>query len=600
MSRPLAYSYARFSSKKQGKGSSLHRQTQDTVAGESPESWCERNKVTLDTTLVFRDLGRSAYRGQKQRELLAFIDMVKSKRIRPGSYLLVEKVDRITRRGLDEGSDLLKTILRAGVSIVTLSNGKVYGPDAVKGLMKGWLELEMHLEAAHEYSLSLSGRVRAAWEAKRKKLRERLAEGKKVLLSAKMPPWLAAVGKGDERRAVLVPAKAATVQRIFDMAAAGVGLTRIVRTLKGDGTPPLNGGWSRIWVRRLLTDRATLGEFQPTAGGKPDGPVAENYYPAVVTPEVFYKARAGLGDRKLRYAPRGPDVPCLFSGLLKDARGVGPDGKPVSYVIAGRVEKTRRLVKGKMRRVGEGKAHRVLMSAADVGTRGGKGGPGTGGMASSFPLDVFEAAVLAMLKEVDPNEVIPPNGEENEVLTLSGELAAVEGRIAELEAALAGDGDVTALVRALRQLEARGKDVAGRLAEARLRAASPALEAWGEAKTLLDVIDQAADPEEARLRLRAVLRRFIDVVYLLVVPRGRDRLAAVQVFFVDDGHRNYLIHYSPPKSNGKYRTEGAWSAASLPPAVTRGLELDLRRRDHARDLAEALLAADIGSLSGIE
>ena len=82
--RPIAYSYARFSSRKQANGSSLYRQTGDTAAGESPERWCERNKVTLDTTLLFRDLGSSAYRGHKQKELLAFIDMIKSKRIRPG------------------------------------------------------------------------------------------------------------------------------------------------------------------------------------------------------------------------------------------------------------------------------------------------------------------------------------------------------------------------------------------------------------------------------------------------------------------------------------------------------------------------------------
>src|SRR5262249_4074666 len=156
------------------------------------------------------------------------------------------RIDRISRKGLDEGSDLLKTILRAGIHIVTLSNGRGYGPEAVKGLMKGGLELEMHLEAAHEYSQSLSGPSRAAWEAKRHDLREKLAEGKKVLLSAKMPPWLEAVGEGEKRKAVLVPAKAATVQRIFDMVISGVGVARVVRTLVADGTPPLRRPWCRV------------------------------------------------------------------------------------------------------------------------------------------------------------------------------------------------------------------------------------------------------------------------------------------------------------------------------------------------------------------
>src|SRR5262245_39691290 len=124
MPASIAYSYVRFSAKKQAKGSSVFRQTQDTCAGESPESWCNRNKVTLDTTLSFRDLGRSAYRGHKQAELTAFLEYVRTGRIRPGSYLLVERIDRISRKGVDEGADLLKQVLKAGISIVTLSNGR--------------------------------------------------------------------------------------------------------------------------------------------------------------------------------------------------------------------------------------------------------------------------------------------------------------------------------------------------------------------------------------------------------------------------------------------------------------------------------------------
>jgi DNA invertase Pin-like site-specific DNA recombinase len=590
--RPIAYSYARFSSRKQANGSSLYRQTGDTAAGESPERWCERNKVTLDTTLLFRDLGSSAYRGHKQKELLAFIDMIKSKRIRPGSYLLVERIDRITRKGLDEGSDLLKTILRAGISIVTLGNGKVYGPESVKGLMKGWLELEMHLEAAHEYSLALSGRIRAAWEAKRKKLREKLAEGRKVLLTAKMPPWLEAVGKGDERRPVLVPEKAAVVQRIFDMVISGVGVARVVRALVADETPPLRRPWCRVTIRRMLADRAVLGEYQPTAGGRPDGPAVPDYYPRVIDDATFYRAKQCLGDRKIRCAARQSDFTHVFSGLIRDARGNVGDGKPAGYIAALRVEKKRRLVGGKMKRVGEGRRHHVLISTADAGEKGG--------MVSSFPLSHFEGAVLSLLREVNPEELLPPRGEKSEVLTLSGELAAVEARVAELEAELAGDGDVPALARVLRQLEARRKDVGARLAEARLRASSPALEAWGEAKSLFEVVTTADNPEEVKLRLRAVLRRVISSIYLLVIRRGMTRLAAVQVYFTDDGHRDFLIISRAAHNNGRSRTEGGWSAASLSPAVAGRLELDLRKPAHARDLAAALESADIADLAGNE
>src|SRR5262249_57285389 len=110
----------------------------------------------------------------------------------------------------------------------------------------------MELEHAYQYSKNLSDRVSAAKELARQKARE-----KKRLATATMPPWLTAVGEGDGRRAVVVPEKVATAQRIFDLAIAGMGLTRIIRTLIEDGTPPLTrqGTWSRSSVRRLLTDR---------------------------------------------------------------------------------------------------------------------------------------------------------------------------------------------------------------------------------------------------------------------------------------------------------------------------------------------------------
>jgi hypothetical protein len=152
----LAYSYIRFSSKRQGKGSSLYRQTHDTISGESPESWCARNGVTFDTNLTFRDLGVSAFTGKnvQQGALKDFLECVRTGRIVPGSYLLVEKLDRISREGVDEGMEVIKKILKAGISIVTLANCRVYGPASHKRLSDGLLELQMFLEQARDYTVA--------------------------------------------------------------------------------------------------------------------------------------------------------------------------------------------------------------------------------------------------------------------------------------------------------------------------------------------------------------------------------------------------------------------------------------------------------------
>jgi DNA invertase Pin-like site-specific DNA recombinase len=579
MTQPIGYSYVRFSSKgKQAKGSSVYRQTQDTVAGESPESWCARNNVFFDTATTFRDLGESAYKGERQKELYAFVEMVRTGRVRPGSFLLVERIDRISRKGVDEGYDLCKKILKAGVSIVSLARGRVYGPDAVKGLMKGAMELQIELEQAQQYSEALSARVGAAWQLKREKAR------KGTLATAAMPPWLEPAGEGDGRRAVIVPEKVATVRRIFDMVIAGHGVSRVVRTLVEDGTPPIarRQAWCRTTVRRILADRTVLGEYQPRRGrGKEratDGDPIKGYFPAVVSPATFHQARACLGSRKLQNAGRESKLANVFSGLLKDAR------TGASYITALRIEyATKRpadMPKGGKRK--DGKRHHVLLSAVKAGG------------SSSFPFAVFERAVLGRLSEIDPRELLPPTGEADEVLGLAGELASVEAEVEAIAAEMDREfSDVLAGV--LRRKEARKKDLASRLADARLRAANPAVEAWGEAQTLLGALDNAPDQGEAKLRLRAVLRRVVESIWLLVVGRGRDRLCVVQCRFAGGEHRDSLIYHKPSKSNGKATVPGGTRARSLADVADLG-PLDLRTAGDVRDLTEFLEVADLPSL----
>src|SRR5690348_4315741 len=117
MSTTTAYSYIRFSHPQQAAGDSLRRQT------ERAEAYCARKGLTLDTALTLRDLGVSAWQGKNAAvgNFRTFLDAIKTGRVEPGSALIVEGIDRISRQGIDEGYDLIKSILKAGVRIVTLS-----------------------------------------------------------------------------------------------------------------------------------------------------------------------------------------------------------------------------------------------------------------------------------------------------------------------------------------------------------------------------------------------------------------------------------------------------------------------------------------------
>src|SRR5262245_40430361 len=92
----IAYSYIRFSSRKQEAGDSIRRQ--QTAA----RAWARRNGIPLDTTLRI-DKGISAFHGKnadlsggKNADLgglAEFLRLVQEGTVNPGSYLVVENLD---------------------------------------------------------------------------------------------------------------------------------------------------------------------------------------------------------------------------------------------------------------------------------------------------------------------------------------------------------------------------------------------------------------------------------------------------------------------------------------------------------------------------
>jgi hypothetical protein len=202
----------------------------------------------------------------------------------------------------------------------------------------------------------------------------------------------------------------------------------------------------------------------------------------------------------------------------------------------------------------------------------------------TFPLEPFERAVLGRLKEIDPHEILNGDSGPDETTRLRKDLDAVEGEIAEASAFMNAHGFSPTIGRRVADLEARQHELAELLAVARQKAEHPLSETWGEFGGLVEALNS----EDSRLRLRAALRKMVEVIMLLVVPRGQDRICAVQVWFAGGKrHRDYLILHRPPKSNGRARVEGGTWTRSLADVVKLG-PFDLRQPEHARKL-EALL-----------
>src|SRR6516225_9604093 len=119
--RPKAFSYLRFSTPEQERGDSFRRQT--ALAAQ----YAVRHGLDLDDS-SFQDLGVSAFRGANAEtgRLGEFLDLVRTGVVSRGSYLLVESLDRLSRNKPRKAVRLLERICEEGITLVTLSDGKVY------------------------------------------------------------------------------------------------------------------------------------------------------------------------------------------------------------------------------------------------------------------------------------------------------------------------------------------------------------------------------------------------------------------------------------------------------------------------------------------
>ncbi|HKB41394.1 MAG TPA: recombinase family protein, partial [Gemmataceae bacterium] len=315
----VAYSYIRFSSRQQAEGDSLRRQT------EQAEAYCQRRGWTLDTSLTLRDLGVSAFRGDNALagNLGKFLEQVKRGTVQTGSVLIVESFDRISRQGIDEGYEVVKRILKAGVRIVTLSPEREFDATATKSLSKGALEIQLILERAAEESETKSKRCAAAQAQKRKEAR---ANG--TVATAILPGWLTLRGG----KIVEIPKRVAVVRSIFALASAGYGYHRIVKKLEGDpdngipAVPPFGKArhWCRSTLINMIRDRRVLGEYQPCKRtGKnsrvPDGEPIPNYYPAVITEAEWLAAQVRPMPKGGKRGRQGKHANLFVAGLLIDA-----------------------------------------------------------------------------------------------------------------------------------------------------------------------------------------------------------------------------------------------------------------------------------------
>ncbi len=287
-----AYSYLRFSTTAQQEGDSLRRQTQ------AAETYAKEHGLDLDESLKFSDLGVSAYHGANVQTgaLSIFRRAIEDGIVEPGSYLLVESLDRISRQYPLKAVGTLSDICEMGITVITLSDGHIYTADKLQKDPQALLMSILIFIRANEESEMKSKRLKAAWKNKR-------SQAKEKPLTARAPHWLKL---NDDRTGFeIIDERAQVVKDIFKLYLQGKGQVQIARELNQKGIKPWghsktgNPMWQNSYISKILSFRATIGEFTPhnliyIDGKKKKAPLEPipNYYPKVITKRTFDRVQA--------------------------------------------------------------------------------------------------------------------------------------------------------------------------------------------------------------------------------------------------------------------------------------------------------------------
>jgi len=481
-----AYSYIRFSTPEQAKGNSLARQT------KLSDEYAAKHGLKIDTSFTLQDLGLSGFSGKniKKGALGAFLKAVEIGQVQPGSVLLVESLDRISRAEITEQMTLFMRLINSGIEIVTLTDGMRFSRASINDNFTGLMYSLMIMSRGHEESATKGKRVRAAWQSKRD-------SGK--ALTALCPAWLRL--RADRSGYDVIPERAEVLKRIFEMADNGRGNKLIAKLFNQEGLPVWGrgNGWHSSYVQKILQSRSVLGEYQhhKMQEGKrvPIGGPAKGYFPAVVDEELFVRVNAKqreLGKRN-PIGRKSATVSNLFTGLLKKVELNGPGGSVVY--------------------VNKGKTWQYLVP--DEARRG------VSGTYTSWPYEHFETAFLTFLDELDFSELFSEKWglEQREKSTALAKAKAsfdtTKAHIKRFTDALSeSDVPVKAIVARLKDLEdeqERQEAVIAQLEESMSEQLEQARTAKDKEAELKELMKRRGEIE-ARFKISAMIREQVELI----------------------------------------------------------------------------------------
>lgn len=311
------YGYIRYSTSKQSDGHS--RQRQQVLIDKFISN--NNDKYRLVKTIV--DEGVSGYTGKNVRagNLAKFIKQVESKQIKKGSILAFENYDRLSRLPPKQVTDVISSMERYGIKVLTLDDNTFHGEDnTLPSLILPILKMySANTESSRKSDLIKKKKIKAREEAR---------ESKKILTS-RCPAWLEVKvnTKGEKKFRVIRrdsngQNREKIIREMFEMYMDGMGVFTIAKHFnltkkyKPFGNGKRTGSqFHQSYINKVLTNRAVIGEYQPyerednpndgTYKRIPCGDPIPYYYPRVITDTLFNAVQKKIKDNSKKDERKG-------------------------------------------------------------------------------------------------------------------------------------------------------------------------------------------------------------------------------------------------------------------------------------------------------
>ena len=488
MTKKKAYSYQRFSSGQQAKGDSLIRQ------GKAASEWAKRNNCDLDEQLTIVDAGVSAWSGKNAAtgNLSAFLKAVEEKKVPRGSVLIVENLDRLSRDQEQHALTIFLSIINAGISIVTLQEGRDQTFEHGKLDTQKLMFVIFEFSRAHSESERKSNDGKGKWERRRDAMRSGKTAGNYC------PKWLES--KKDRSGFVFVPKKLKTVKKIIDLYLNGYGMHLIAEHLNDNDYAPIGHGkrWSSGQVKNVLGNPALIGTKQPMKfeGRKedrikvPDGDPILDFFPSVIDQETYDRIQFEINARSVNKGPRRQTTKNLFSALISSDW----NGEPINWTLHTGKE-----------------GHSTIYCERPKSDKSNK-------KKYHIPYDVIEETILQHLQEIDTSSFFGRESNQNQIDALQGKIVQLETQLAETEEGLL-ENYSRALAKVAATLESRIEGLRDELQAILAQQKNITVDRINDLQELIDSLKTTKGEalEALRLKLKAQIKTLLIKIQIEAV-----------------------------------------------------------------------------------